>query len=292
VTPRALAEEWLMHLRPDVLWVANRIALENFRKGIWPPHSGRPPANKRSESIDAQIEADIWGLIAPGLPDTARGLAERAASLTNAGTGTDGARFVATCYSLAFFERDPRRLVESALASIHPDSDYAQMVRDVLAWHAETPDWRDARRRLDAKYGQRYGGISALLNSGAVVIALLYGRGDFERTILIGTMAGWDADCNPSTAGGIVGTMFGASRMPSRWKRPIKDTYRNETALPRLPRELSLSDLAARTVAVGQQVIEAHGGRVMAWPAGPVYAIRRERPRPSRAEPGATRSER
>jgi ADP-ribosylglycohydrolase len=283
VSPRTLAQEWLRHLRPEVLWVANRIAYENFQRGIWPPDSGRPPANKRPDSIDAQIEADIWGLIAPGMPDTARRLAERAASLTNSGTGADGARLVATAYSLAFHERDPRSLVESALGSIHPDSDYARMVRDVLAWHTQTPDWREARRRLDDKYGKDYGGISALLNSGAVIIALLYGRGDFERTILIATMAGWDADCNPSTAGGIVGTMIGASRIPDRWKEPIEDSYHNHTALPRLPKEMLLSDLAARTAAIGAQVIAAHDGRAIAWGEDIAYAVPRQSVRPGTA---------
>jgi len=282
VTPRALAQEWLTYLRPEVLWAANRIAYECFQRGVWPPDSGRPPANKRFQSIGAQIEADIWGLIAPGMPDTARRLAERAGSLTNSGTGADGARFVATAYSLAFFEHDPRALVRSALGSIHPDSDYAQMVRDILDWHAEMPDWREARRRLDDKYSERYGGISALINSGAVIIGLLYGRGDFERTILIATMAGWDADCNPSTAGGIVGTMIGASRIPLRWKQPIKDAYHNQSALPRLPKEFSISDLAARTAAIGERVIVAHGGRVIERGDCIAYAVLRQ---PVRAGP-------
>jgi ADP-ribosylglycohydrolase len=281
LSPRALAQEWLRYLRPEVLWVANRIAYECFQRGIWPPASGRPPANKRPDSIDAQIEADIWGLIAPGLPDTARWLAERAASLTNSGTGADGARFVATAYSLAFFERDPRVLVESALGSIDPGSDYARMVRDVLDWHRETPDWREARRRLDDRYGKDYGGISALLNSGAVVIALLYGRGDFERTILIATMAGWDADCNPATAGGIVGVMIGASRIPQRWKEPIHDRYLNHGALPLLPREIAISELAARTATIGAQVIAAQGGRVIPWGDDIAYAIPRQLVRPA-----------
>ena len=29
-----------------------------------------------------------------------------------------------------------------------------------------------------------------------MILALLYGEGDFDRTLAIGCMCGWDTDCN------------------------------------------------------------------------------------------------
>ncbi len=51
--------------------------------------------------------------------------------------------------------------------------------------------------------------IDAKLNAAYVVMGLLYGNGDFTRTLEISTRAGQDSDCNPSTAGGVLATMIG-----------------------------------------------------------------------------------
>jgi hypothetical protein len=40
-------------------------------------------------------------------------------------------------------------------------------------------------------------------------MALLYGAGDFSRSIQIANMSGWDTDCNVSNVGTIVGVAGG-----------------------------------------------------------------------------------
>ncbi|MCO7111845.1 ADP-ribosylglycohydrolase family protein [Bacteroides uniformis] len=47
---------------------------------------------------------------------------------------------------------------------------------------------------------------------------MLYGEGDFTKTIDISTRAGQDSDCNPASAAGILGTMIGYSNIPEYWK--------------------------------------------------------------------------
>ena len=153
-TPRQIGENWLKHLPSNRLWVANRQAHENMAAGIWPPDSGHPRHNRHYQEIDAQIEADLWGLISPGMINVAAQYASEAAHITNWAEGVNGALFMAAAYSEAFFEDDIRALVRRALAVIHPESDYAEMVRDMMAWHKQFPDWRDARRAL-ARNGPR-----------------------------------------------------------------------------------------------------------------------------------------
>jgi hypothetical protein len=65
--------------------------------------------------------------------------------------------------------------------------------------------------------------IDATVNSAYVVLGLLYGNGDFSKTLEIATRAGQDADCNPSTAGGILGTMLGYDAIPAYWKMGLKE---------------------------------------------------------------------
>jgi len=54
-------------------------------------------------------------------------------------------------------------------------------------------------------------------------MGLLYGKGDFSRTLEISTRCGQDADCNPSSAGGILGTILGYSKIPDYWKQGLKN---------------------------------------------------------------------
>ena len=54
-----------------------------------------------------------------------------------------------------------------------------------------------------------------------MVMGLLYGNGDFTRTLEISTRAGQDSDCNPSTAGGVLATMIGYDKIPTYWKSSL-----------------------------------------------------------------------
>src|SRR5690606_3462434 len=65
--------------------------------------------------------------------------------------------------------------------------------------------------------------IDASINSAYVVMGLLYGNGDYSKTLEIATRAGQDSDCNPSTVGGILGTMLGYDGIPDYWKMGLKD---------------------------------------------------------------------
>ena len=49
------------------------------------------------------------------------------------------------------------------------------------------------------------------------VLGLLYGGGDFGKTVDISTRCGFDSDCNPSNAAGVLGTMIGLSNIPAPW---------------------------------------------------------------------------
>ncbi len=230
LTPDRAAEAWA---ETDFrVWHGNRAARANLDKGIRPPLTGSPVCNPHWQDIDFQIESDLFGLIHPGCPEAARDVASRFGVVVASGDGLYGGLYVAGLYALAYVEPDRVRLVERALEGIPPESDYARAIRDVLGTYREDPgDWRRAWRMLQERWdgrdvcrsgrGKPFN-ISATINGAYATIGLLYGGGDFWKTAEIAVRCGQDADCNASTACGVLGVMKGFSGLPREATAPFR----------------------------------------------------------------------
>ncbi len=204
----------------------------------------------------------------PGLPQASNHYADRVGRVMNYGDGLYGGMFFGAMYAAAFFETNPHSVVEQGLLAIPADSGYARLVRDVLSWHAQDPtDWRKAWHLIEEKWDRHDlcpdgalvpFNIDARLNGAYVVLGLLYGDGDFGKTLEIATRAGQDSDCNPSSAAGILGVMLGYERIPATWKAGIPalaDTKFEFTSY-------SFSEIVASTLVRAEKVIVAAGGSV------------------------------
>src|SRR5262245_51912908 len=121
------------------LWHANASARRWLNQGVKAPWSGHPKYNLHANDIDFQIEADFIGMMTPGLPREANKYADRVGRVMNYGDGLYGGMFVSGMYAAAFFESDPRKVVEAGLASIPAESGYAKLVRDLLDWSKQIP---------------------------------------------------------------------------------------------------------------------------------------------------------
>ncbi|HEY7509546.1 MAG TPA: ADP-ribosylglycohydrolase family protein [Vicinamibacteria bacterium] len=249
------------------LWHANAAARRLLARGIKAPWSGHPRYNAHANDIDFQIESDFIGLMTPGLPREANRYAERVGRVMNHGDGLYGGLFFAGMYAAAFFEADPRRVVEAGLRSIPEGSGYAQVIRDVLDWSARHPgDWTATWRRLTEKWDRDDPcpdgaladfNIDARLNGAFVALGLLYGAGDFAKTLEVSTRAGQDSDCNPSSAAGILGAMLGYQHIPERWKAGIPAIAGTKFRFTRY----SFDEITRSTVARALKVVESAGGR-------------------------------
>lgn len=268
------------------LWCANRAGRENLRRGLAPPDSGHPHFSKSSDDIDYQIEADYAGLIAPGLPQTVLELGERFGRIMNYGDGLYGGVFMGGMYAAAFFEREPERLVEAGLRCIPRDSLYAAMVRDLLQWHRELPqNWEQAWERVNRKWfadpaGHPYagGGIDAKTNGAAVLLGLLYGDSDPDRTITIAMRAGYDSDCNPSSAAGVLFAALGKHALPEHFRALKRDVKFAHTPY-------TFDELLAVSEQLARQAVVRAGGRVEKQPGGAeVFVIPVQTPRVGPAE--------
>jgi len=220
VTGPEMAEDWLQYLDPERTWGANETAFQNFRKGIWPPASGHPRHNANADGIDFQIEADLFGLINPGMPRICKEWCDKAGHMMNYGDGVYGGMAVAAMYSEAFFESDPRTLAEYSLKVIPARSGYAQMVRDVLDAQQKYPNWQDAWEVIFQKWAMKDGKPvdpgDVKANGAFVYIGLLYGGGDLWKSMNISMRCGKDSDCNPSSVAGILGTVLGMKGIPEK----------------------------------------------------------------------------
>ena len=78
-------------------------------------------------------------------------------------------------------------------------------------------------------------------------MALLWGEGDFSRTVGLAVQAGLDTDCNGATAGSVAGVMLGARAIPSHWVDPLNDRIDTVVAGEH---DLTISGLARRMAAV------------------------------------------
>ncbi|MCU0374818.1 MAG: ADP-ribosylglycohydrolase family protein, partial [Chitinophagaceae bacterium] len=112
-------------------------------------------------------------------------------------------------------------------------SNFYQCINDVILWHTRYPtDWKQTWLEVQKKYDAdrivpqgvwESFNIDAHLNAAYVVIGLLYGKGNFTETLEISTRCGQDSDCNPATAAGILGTIYGYSHIPAYWKQGLAD---------------------------------------------------------------------
>ena len=275
------------------LWHANRAGRDNLRKGIAPPDSGHPKFNRHADDIDYQIEADYSGLLAPGMPNVAIALGERFGRLMNYGDGVYGGQFVGGMYAEAFFETDPARLVEAGLRCIPAGSQYAECIRDVLAWHRANPkDWEKTWGLINEKYHlntayRRFScsgpkgafNIDAKINGAYIVVGLLYGERDIDKTTVLSTRCGQDSDCNPSSAAGVLCTTIGFAKLPDRFTSALDPKGVFSHTAYNFPRLIAVSEALVR------QFVEREGGRIEKDADGhEVLVIPVAAPKPSKLE--------
>jgi hypothetical protein len=262
------------------LWHANKFGRENLRKGIMPPKSGNPEFNKHADDIDFQIEADLFGILCPGLPQECNRLCDVFGHIMNYGDGVYGGMFVAGMYVAAYFEdNDVGKVLQAGLACIPEASQYHKCISDVVRWHAENPtDWLATWKKIEEKWQDDVDcepgnpvNIDAKLNGAYIVTGLLYGGGDLAKTLEIATRCGQDNDCNPSSAAGVLCCMKGFSALDPQWTSgiaAIEDTHFSHTSY-------SFKTLIPTCQKVTEAIIRRVGGQV----ADDAYVIPKQAPK-------------
>lgn len=256
-TPKQAGETWLNYTRRGkgmFWWGGEDVSTEhraymNLLRGVPAPRSGSIEQNGSvaAQQIGGQIFVDTWGLVCPGDPARAAYFARKMASVSHDGEGLNGAAFMAAAIAAAFTARNVDEVIDAGLAQLPGICRYRDVVNAVRAFHAAHPnDFRACRDYVEATI-ENPGGWHILPNAGICLTALLYGGGDFARTIEVSVMCGFDTDCNASNVGTILGVLNGPDGIPARYRGPINDSvvlsgvsgYLNLLDAPSFARELA-----------------------------------------------------
>jgi hypothetical protein len=132
-------------------------------------------------------------------------------------------------YCLAYVCNDIPTIVTEALRAIPEGTKFHSTISDCIKfWKKYPKDWKQCWFEVTNRHANDVGcpegvwngfNIDATINSAFVVIGLLYGGGDFLKTMDISTRCGNDSDCNPASAAGILGVMYGYDAIPDVWKK-------------------------------------------------------------------------
>jgi len=242
LTPSQISTAWQKHIGLPLLWVSNLAALTQMQNGSLPPDTSHPDNNPMWEMIDAQLTTEIFGALAPSRPDIGLKLAHLPIRTTAYAHSQWAAEFYVIMHTLAItIDSDKSRKDEilriSEIARKYiPNSSYiADMYDFVYNSYLENPDKNDWEKTRDmianryqynhnAGYDYQYPWDSGI-NFAASIISLLYGEGDFKRTLSIASMCGWDSDNPTATWGGFLGLLMGFDELKDVFDYNFSTSY-------------------------------------------------------------------
>ncbi|MFA6846552.1 MAG: ADP-ribosylglycohydrolase family protein, partial [Sphaerochaetaceae bacterium] len=248
VDSNLIADQWL-RLIPSG-WSAEQVALDNLKRGIYPPESGMF-RNAFREWIGAQMRGAICGQVAPGNPELASYLAFCDGQISHHGNGVLGEVFNALLTSMAFTGSDIRQVLDNAIAGIPFDSEYFSVLSFARGQCDQHADWTEAWKVCEQTY-RNYNWIHSYPNAAAEVIALYYGNGNFNETMHVIASCGQDVDCNAAQIAVALGSLLGTKMMDKVWMEPFTDEV--VTYLRADDKKMSLTALQQDTIAVARQM--------------------------------------
>ncbi|MDR2619442.1 MAG: ADP-ribosylglycohydrolase family protein [Treponema sp.] len=240
VNASILGDYWLSFVIPN--WVEYGTGKANLRAGLEPPLAGLID-NTYKDSCGCFIRSEIWACLAPGLPQLAARYAYEDAIVDHQGDGMYGEVFCAAIQSAAFVESDPFKLIEIGLSYIPANGAVARCIKKAVECYKTGVDFLEARKKIhneapgtfgiqgcklneikkEGNEGMEIGapGFDAPENIGFTVAGLLYGQGDFGKSLCLANACGEDTDCTCATLGALLGIISGAAKLPEKWTKPV-----------------------------------------------------------------------
>lgn len=223
-TPYNVSVAWMDYQPKFAYCTAERVAFCNFIKGYTPPESAIYK-NPYREWIGAQIRGDYWGYINPGNPELAAEMAWRDASISHIKNGIYGEMFVAAMLANAAVTSNLEDIILSGLAQIPSTSRFYKSVMDIMNKFKSGVSEEDTFKYIHSCYDEHtgYGWCHTISNAMIVTASLLYGGGDYAKSICHAVQTCFDTDCNGATVGSILGMANGVDSIPEYWTKPINN---------------------------------------------------------------------
>ena len=277
-----IAQIWKTNMRTGI-WAANkraRVLMDSL--GMIPPATGSYENNPIGHfNLSAQFCTEAYGMISPGMPKTAADIGIYYAHISVCCEPIQAAQYWTSLISINMVESlSTEDLLRKALQSVDQNSVMHELVEDAIqAYHNNPNDWKAARQLIYNKWlkEKKWNANSTPTNGGMVILSLLYGNGDFYKTLQYAMAFGIDADCNAATAGVIVGTKVGFTGISKLPGFAMPDHFVNKTR-PQLPAEMKISEQAELLMRVCEKVILENGGKKIKIKGKDGYQIKLQNP--------------
>ena len=197
-------------------------AIHNLRKGLRPPFSGQ---HNHAWSDGLAMQVAPIGVVSKGNLDLAKSLAIADGEVSHAGEGIHSGVVIAVAISAAMGGASNVECFDLASKSIPTDSwtwRLLAIAREIVDESRERPVHEIADLLLKDIAIHEY--FYADLAPEAVALAMaavLYGDGDYARTLLFAVNLGRDADTIAAMAGAVAGAIAGYESIPSNWKGAV-----------------------------------------------------------------------
>jgi len=234
-----------------------RIIQSNVKAGVPASQLGLPDNNPMWFHTHIQAGSELYGMLLPGMPQTAASVARRLGHAYGYAEGTDGAAMMAGLVSLAFFEFDPRVVLRKAVPLLDSSAPHRKCLEQVI----RMADSFESPQAIAEAVVRTFGPVRPESNTtvadfGIVAIALWYGEGHFINTLNLAlSLTDYTSSSqNAACAGAVLGAMHGMRVIP---RYLIKDIHghirgdRTETIQRLLPLEMDIKDLARRSADMG-----------------------------------------
>ncbi len=220
---------WLRLQPASAYFTAEQVAYRNRTAGLLPPFCATYK-NPFREWIGAQIRGDYYGYICPGDPEKAAEYAFRDAQISHVKNGIYGEMFLSAMLAAAAVTNDIPDVIRCGLAQIPKTSRLYARVTEVLDGWRGSVSAEDCFARIHALYDEHtgYGWCHTIPNAMIVCGALLYGDGDFGRSICMAVQAAFDTDCNGATVGSVLGMANGIDAIDPAWYAPFRGKLATE----------------------------------------------------------------
>ena len=177
------------------------------------------------EWIGAQIRGDYFGYINPGNPEAAAAAAYNDARISHVKNGIYGEMLVSAMIAIAAVNDNIDDIILGGLAQIPATSRLYEAIMKIYNDYKNGVSVDDCFKYIHSAYDEHtdHGWCHTISNAMIVAAGLLYGEGDFGKSICIAVSMAFDTDCNGATVGSILGMRGGIECIDDYWKKPINN---------------------------------------------------------------------